>query len=193
MSSIIEALILLVVIMDPIASMCVLLSISKHRSRHQIHQIALKAVFVAFIVFAIFAVGGDAVLKVLGVSLDSFKVAGGIILAILGIQMVLGFNIPKEKNREDVSESAVVIGTPLIAGPAVITTTMILVKDIGYVSTLGAGIGALLVVLAVLFVAEPIRRITGKSGLAVLSTMMGLVTVAWGAQFIISGVLGSLV
>ena len=87
------------------------------------------------------------------------------------------------------AESAVVIGTPLIAGPAVITTTMILVKDIGLLPTLFSGIVALFVMLICLVGAQGFSRLMGRSGLQVLSTMMGIVTVAWGIQFIVAGVM----
>ena len=183
-----EAFILLVVIMDPVVSIAALMSLSGG-GRQERKAIIKKAFCVAVFVFLIFAVAGDAVLRVLGVEFESFKVAGGIILVILGIQLALGITKPK---KENVSETAVVIGTPLISGPAVIMTTMILVKEIGIYSTLAAGIGALLVVLASLLLASRITGLMGRGGLKVLSTMMGMVTVAWGIQFIFSGVLGML-
>jgi len=183
---IIEAFILLVVIMDPVVSMSALLGFSKRNASSRL-KIIKRAMIVATLVFFLFAFGGDAVLDVLGVSINSFRAAGGILLIILGIQLSLGLFFHK---KENVSEAAVVIGTPLISGPAAIMTTMILVNDIGLMGTLAAGIPALFVMLVSLLLASRISRMVGKDSLKVLSTMMGIVTIAWGIQFLFMGVLG---
>jgi len=191
MQEILQSFILLLVIMDPLVSMSVMLSLIKKNDGDKIRKIAFKAVMVAAIVFFIFAIGGDTALKILGVDLDSFKVAGGIVLTLLGIQMVLGISFKKEE-RQDLSEIAVVIGTPIITGPATIATSIILLKEEGVVSTLIAGTAALIVVLLSLLFVRPITNLLGESGMKVLSTMMGIVTIAWGVQFILSGVLAYL-
>jgi len=105
--------------------------------------------------------------------------------------MVLGISFKKEE-RQDLSEIAVVIGTPIITGPATIATSIILLKEEGMVSTLIAGTAALIVVLLSLLLVRPITNLLGESGMKVLSTMMGIVTIAWGVQFILSGVLAYL-
>ncbi len=181
----IEPFILLLVIMDPLVSMSALLSLAGNKDGKEVQKIALKSVFVAALVFFIFAIGGEAVLQVLGVGLDSFKVAGGIVLMLLGVQMALGISLPKKTG--DLSSAAVVIGTPLITGPATIATTIILVKENGSIITLVAGTLALLVVLVSLMLVQPISKYLGKNGMQVLSTMMGIVTIAWGVQFMLTG------
>ncbi len=190
MSSLIEAIILLIVITDPIVSVAAFLSLTRGKKPRERRRIAGKAVMVAAIVFLVFAFGGDIALRGLGVDLNTFKAAGGIILVLLGVQMSLGFTFPKEK--EDVSEIAVVIGTPLISGPATITTTMILVKDIGLAATLISGAAAFFVILLSLLMSQGISRLLGKGGIRVLSTMMGIVTIAWGIQFLLAGIAGFL-
>jgi multiple antibiotic resistance protein len=183
--AILDAFILLLVIIDPVVSITALLSIAKNGTERR--QIIKKAMIVAAVVFFLFAFGGEAVLAILGVSMNSFRAAGGILLIILGIQLSLGIFFHKQEN---ISESAVVIGTPLISGPATIMTTMILVSDIGLFSTLAAGIPALFVTLVLLLLASRISRLIGRGSLKVLSTMMGIVTIAWGIQFLFMGVMG---
>ncbi|MCX8200006.1 MAG: MarC family protein [Candidatus Micrarchaeota archaeon] len=185
MFGIIEPFILLLVIMDPLVSMSALLSLVGNKDGKEIRSIALKAVFVAALVFFLFAFGGKLVLYVLGVDINSFKAAGGIVLSLLGIQMALGITFSREK--KDLSSAAVVIGTPLITGPATIATTIILVEQVGLANTLIAGVLALLVVLVSLLLVQPISKLLGKNGMQVLSTMIGIVTIAWGVQFILSG------
>jgi multiple antibiotic resistance protein len=181
-----EGFLLLLVIMDPVVSVSALLSLSKDKDTMK-RQIIKKAMIVAAFIFFLFAIGGEAILGLLGVSIDSFRAAGGVMLIIMGIQLALGVSFIK---KEDISEVAVIIGTPLISGPAVIMTTMILVGEIGLFTTLIAGTGALVVTLASLLLATQISRILGKGGLKTLSTMMGIVTIAWGIQFLLTGIIG---
>jgi len=149
-------------------------------------KIALKSVFVASLVFFIFAIFGGDLLDLLGVNIESFRAAGGIILVLLGIQMSLGLSLPKENGA--VHEIAVIIGTPLITGPATITTTILLVKESGLITTLMAGSGALLITMVALLLSTHLSRIIGVIGVRILSTIMGIITIAWGLQFIMIGI-----
>lgn len=189
MASLVESFILLLGIIDPLTSLAAFLSLTKGMDDREKRRIALKGVGVAAVVFFVFAIGGESVMQVLGVSIDSFKAAGGIILILLGVQMSLGITFPKEK--EEVSEIAVVIGTPLISGPATITTAIILSKESGIPLTLVAGAAALFVTLLTLVFATALHRRLGRAGVQILSTMMGVVTIAWGLQFALSGIAGS--
>ena len=181
----IEAFVLLLGIIDPLASLAAFLSLTKNMDDKEKHRIALKAVFVAALVFYLFVIGGQSILTILGVNIEAFRAAGGIILILLGIQMGLGISFPKEK--EEISEVAVVIGTPFITGPATITTTIILSSEIGAPVTAIAGGIALLITLAVLMFSTYLTKIVGRSGLQIMSTMMGIITMAWGIQFLLSG------
>jgi len=185
----IDAFVLLLVIMDPIVSLSALLSLSKEKSKRELREIAIKSTVVAFFIFIVFAVGGELVFQGLGVDMNSFKVAGGIILVILGIEMVMGISLTKKR---EVSEIAVVIGTPLISGPATIMTTILLVSNIGILTTIFAGLPALFITFIVLLFALRIRNFLGLGGMQLLATMMGIVTMAWGVQFMVSGLMGFL-
>lgn len=184
---IVQAFILLLVIMDPVLSLAAFISLTKGKKEGECKAIAVKGVAVAALVFLIFAFGGNILLELLNVNIDSFKAAGGIILILMGVQLSLGISFPKEKDERDISEVAVVIGTPLISGPATITATILLVNDFGLTTTLIAGTTALVVVLISLLAGTYISKILGRGGMRVLSTMMGIVTLAWGMQFVISG------
>ena len=181
----IEAFVLLLGIIDPLASVAAFLSLTKNMDEREKRRIALKAVAVAALVFYIFVVGGQSILTLLGVNIEAFRAAGGIILILLGIQMGLGISFPKDK--EEISEVAVVIGTPFITGPATITTTIILTSEIGAPVTAIAGGIALLITLTVLVFSTYLTKIVGRSGLQIMSTMMGIITMAWGIQFLLSG------
>ena len=190
MLDIITPFILLLVIMDPILGLGALMSFAKDRNNAELRRIAFKSVAVATFVFLLFVFTGDILLTLLGVSLNSFRAAGGIVLILLGVQLALGISFPKKD--ADISEIAVVIGTPLITGPATISATILLVNDLGLITTLTAGILALAIVLVLLLLAPQINKLIGRSGMQVLSTMMGIVTIAWGMQFLVSSLVSSM-
>ncbi len=180
-----EAFILLLGIIDPLTSVAAFMSLSKGMDEGEKRKVALKAVLVAAAVFYLFTFGGEPIMRLLGVSIESFRAAGGIILILLGVQMSLGISFPKEK--EEVSEIAVVLATPLISGPATITTAIILASDAGLTVTAIAGAAALLMTLLALVFAGTLNRLVGRSGVQIMSTMMGIVTIAWGLQFLLTG------
>ncbi|MEM4272219.1 MAG: MarC family protein [Candidatus Bilamarchaeaceae archaeon] len=189
---ILQAFILLVVIMDPVLSLAAFLSLTKNKTPVECTAIAMRGTAVAAFVFFLFAFGGSCILQLLAVSMDGFKAAGGIILILLGIQLSMGIVFPKEKEEEDdgISSLAVVIGTPLISGPAAITTTILLVNEFGLFVTLVAGTSSLVIILLTLLGSRAITKIIGRGGLRVLSTMMGIVTLAWGVEFLMTGISG---
>ncbi len=189
---ILQAFILLVVIMDPVLSLVAFLSLTKGKKPGERTAIAIKGTTVAALIFLLFAFGGGYILELLAVSMDGFKAAGGIVLILLGIQLSMGIAFPKEKDEEDdgISSLAVVIGTPLISGPATITTTILLVNEFGLIITLAAGAASLIIILLTLLASQFLNKIIGRGGLRVLSTMMGIVTLAWGVEFLMSGIAG---
>ena len=186
---IVQAFILLFVIMDPLLSLAAFFSMTKGMKKEECRKIATQAVLVAAIPLFLFIFIGNGILSLLSVSMDSFQVAGGIILILLGVQLALGITWPREKEEEEDKKSAiaVVIGTPLITGPAVIATSILLADKFGKETTAIAGIAALLGMWIILWFASFIHDKLGRSGLKVLSTMMGIITIAWGVEFIRQG------
>jgi len=81
----------------------------------------------------------------------------------------------------------VVIGTPMICGPATISATIILAGDAGILITSLAGAVVLIITMMILGVADRLEKRFGRGGLQILSTMMGIITMAWGIQFLLTG------
>lgn len=187
---IVQAFILLFVIMDPLLSLAAFFSLTKGIRKEECRKIATQAVLVAAIPLFLFIFIGNGILSILSVSMDSFQVAGGIILILLGVQLALGITWPTEREEEEEDKKsaiAVVIGTPLITGPAVIATSILLADKFGKETTAIAGVAALICMWIILWFASFIHDKLGRSGLRVLSTMMGIITIAWGVEFIRTG------
>jgi multiple antibiotic resistance protein len=180
----------LFVIMDPFVSIPVLLGISKGEPPEVMRKSADQAVAVAGGLIFVFIFFGTIILDSLGISIDALKVAGGIILMLLGLELVLGFSWSKESEgdgHKDVHAAAIIIGTPLITGPGVLTTTIVYVTDYGYAITIVAALASIAVTWIILRQAYRINKVVGPQVISVISKIMGMLLVAMSIQFIISG------
>ena len=177
----------LFVIMDPFVSIPVLLGISKGQPESVMKKSADQATIVAGALVLIFIFFGMAILESLEIDIDSFRIAGGIILMLLGLELVLGFSWSKEEENKDVHAAAILIGTPLITGPGVITTAIVYTRNYGFVVTLVATILAILITWIILRQAYRINKILGPQVISVISKIMGMLLVAMAIEFIISG------
>jgi multiple antibiotic resistance protein len=177
----------LFVIMDPFVSIPVLLGISKDEPPEVMRKSADQAVAVAGGLILVFIFAGTIILDSLDITIDALKVGGGIILMLLGLELVLGFSWSKEGEHKDVHAAAIIIGTPLITGPGVLTTTIVYVTDYGYVVTLLAAGLSVLVTWVILRQSYRINKVVGPQVISVISKIMGMLLVAMSIQFIVSG------
>lgn len=188
-SEILKAFITLFVIMDPFASMPIFLSLTKGLPKRKVAENATNAITVASILLFLFLFFGLSILGFFRININSFTIAGGIILLIIGIQYVLGMQFKKE-NVEDFDVASVPIGTPLITGPGVITITIILVSEYGYLVTMIAAIVSLLLTWLFLFFSARIYKFIGEHWAKVMSRVMGLLLAAIAVEFIKQGIMG---
>lgn len=178
----------LFVIMDPFVSIPVLLGISKGEPEEVMKKSANQAVGVAGGLIFVFIFFGMAILDSLDITIDSLKVAGGIILMLLGLELVLGFSWSKEdSSHKDVHAAAIIIGTPLITGPGVLTTTIVYVNEYGHLVTVVAALLSIFVTWVILRQSFLINKVVGPQVISVISKIMGMLLVAMSIQFIISG------
>lgn len=173
-------------VMDPVGNVPMFLTLTSKMDEKTRQSLALKAVARAGVILVIFVFFGNFVLNAFHISIESFRIAGGLILALLGLQILFGLNFEKSGDpaSEDNDISVVPLATPLIAGPGMITSAVILAKEYGYLLTL-AGVAANLLLSLLLFkYAYFIVRVLGKKGTLVFAKVMGLILVAIGVEFI---------
>jgi len=181
---------LYVVILDPFMSFASFLSLTKRLPDTKRRSIAILATLLAGVLLAIVLFSGTAMLDMFSIKIDDFKIAGGIVLALLGIRTVLGTDASSEKKPGTVEAISTIIATPLITGPAAIMTTILSVSQHGMLLTGLAAGSALAIVFVGLYFATYFSRFFGKTSVLILSTMLGLVTLAWGVAFIRQGLAG---
>lgn len=191
LSAIIAPFITLFAIMDPFASLPVFLNSTKGCKDSEVVGVANKAVMIAGVVAVVFAVAGPPLLAVLSITLSDFKVAGGIVLILLGLENALNFSLsPNHGKREGLDAAAVLIATPLLTGPGLMTSIVVLSREYDFLVVLMALAGALLVSWVVLVKSADIRKGVGDRVVTVISRVIGLVLIAMGIAFIRAGALG---
>ena len=158
---------------------------------NQKSRLVLNATVTAFIICMLFLFIGDAVLKFLGITVDDFRISGGIILLIISISDLLFYaSRVRDIKAEDVG--IVPIGIPLIAGPAVLTTILISNDSFGLVYTTVSLIINLLIMYVSLANAKHIKKIMGESGSKAFAKVASLFLAAIAVMMIRVGLLNSI-
>ena len=187
MDGIIEAFITLFVIMDPVGNLPIFISLTKGMPIKEIKRNANNSVFVAGVLLFVFLFLGIKIFDFFGINLNSFQIAGGIILLIMGIMYVFGTSLKFVKSHGN--DLSVPIGTPLLTGPGVITTTIILVKENGTLVTIIAALLTLLATWLILINSVRLYRILGAHWIDVISRILGIILAAIAVEFITRGIL----
>jgi multiple antibiotic resistance protein len=196
----VTAFVTLFVVIDPIGVAPLFASITPGDSAAQRRQIAVKGVAVAAGVLLTFAVGGQPLLELLGIGLPAFRIAGGLLLLLLSIDMVmvrhsgLRDTAPgeEEEGRQRADVSVFPLGIPLIAGPGALTSIVLLMGraegDLGKqaVVLLVAAVVLGITLLCLLATAQ-LMRLLGQTGINVVTRVFGIITAALAVQFILDG------
>ena len=185
----------------PIEAAAIFAGLTPDNTAAQRRAMALKGTLIGASILLVFALVGDLVLEQLGITLAALRAAGGILLLVLGIEMVFARSSGATSTTKDEASEAAdkqdisvfPLATPLIAGPGAIAATMLLVAETGGDWGLHAVvIGALLVILALTYLlllsAGQIQRLLGVTGLKVINRVLGILLAALAVQFIFDGV-----
>lgn len=184
------AFITLVVLMDPLGNIPTFLALSSGQSAKQRARSATSAVLVALIIILGFALAGRAVLDYLNVSIAALSVAGGLLLALIALEMLRGhYDDPDVAERGNIA--LVPLGTPLIAGPGAIAATMVLLERFDGARQI---VGVALAIAAALAVVWIILRLSAQIGAKVsdsvihlLSRVMGLLLAGIAVELVFTG------
>ena len=205
MALFLSAFVTLFVVIDPPGCAPIFASLTNGASNAQRRAMAIRSSMIATVLLLLFALVGEKVLATLGISLDAFRIAGGIMLFLIALEMVFEKRTERREGRadeisrkaaeehrpvEDISVFPMAI--PMIAGPGSIATVMLLVsRSNGYEQTavvLAALVAVLVLTLAALLAAGPIMRVLGPKLEAMITRVLGVLLAALAAQFIIDGI-----
>lgn len=189
--AVIASFITIFAIMDPFAGLSQFLAFTKNCKNNEAKKVATQSVIIAGILAVVFLLAGPFILSALSITISDFKIAGGIVLALLGIENTLNINFIKENKKDGLDSMAVLIATPLLTGPGLMTSLIILNKENGIVPVMIALFASLLLSLAILQNATNVRDKVGPRTILIFSKVMGLVLIALGISFIRTGISGS--
>jgi multiple antibiotic resistance protein len=201
----ISAFTTLFVIVDPPGCAPIFATLTQGTSRKHQRIMAFKSVGIAAFILIGFAYVGEWLFNKLGISLDALRISGGIMLFMIGLNMVFEKRTEKREDRaeeflEEVEDpediSVFPMGIPMIAGPGTMATLLILMKETstqgGQLAILAALVLTLIITLLTFLVAGPLMKLMGKSFTDILTRVLGVLLCTLASQFVLDGIKGAL-
>src|ERR1700756_865939 len=187
-------------LVDPFAAIPSFIAITQSVDEARRKRMARKAALTCFIVLTSFALAGQLIFRMFGISLPAFEIAGGLILLLIGLDMLEAKRSPTQEASGDTEEGAskedagiVPLGIPMLAGPGAISSVMVLVGQVPSLwhwemaAILGSIAITAFVSYWVLAGAGRVRAVMGETGIRILVRIMGLLLVALAMQFFVNG------
>lgn len=187
-------------LVDPFAAIGSFLAITSTADPARRTRMARKAAITCFIVLTTFALAGQLIFRMFGITLPAFEVAGGLILLLIGLDMLQAKRSPTQEAHGDTEEGAskedagiVPLGIPMLAGPGAISSVMVLVGQVPSIWNweMAAIIGSIGITSFVSYWvfagAARVRAFMGETGIRILVRIMGLLLVALAMQFFVNG------
>ncbi len=191
------------VVVDPISLIPLFAGLTQGASAHYKRKMAGKATAIALVISVMFALAGAKFLDIMGISLSSFRIAGGTLLFLIALDMVFArpsgsrsttTEQEETKKREDISVFP--LAFPFMAGPGALATILLSAGEAASRPLLFAGllgvVGLVLIACWVLMLATPrLMKALGVTGANVVSRLSGVILAALAVQFIVDGIRGS--
>jgi multiple antibiotic resistance protein len=187
-------------LVNPFSVIPMFLAITEGMPQPERRLMARRAAITCGALMVTFAIAGSLIFKVFGITLPAFKIAGGIILLQIGLDMLQARQSGTRSTPEETQEGAakedasiIPLGMPMLAGPGAISTVMVLVGDSHEIWQHVVIYGTIVLVAyssyLVLAGADRVRRYMGETGIRILMRLMGLLLVALAVQFIANGLI----
>jgi multiple antibiotic resistance protein len=186
------------VLVDPIAAVPTFLAMTGGSNRARRRHMAARAAWTCFIVLLTFSFAGTLIFRLFGITLAAFEIAGGLILGLIGLDMLRAKRSPTKETPGETSEGSekedvgiIPLGIPMLAGPGSISSVMVLMRQNSDWLRAIVVVCAIAVTAAVSFVvlaaADRVSSFLHETGIRILTRMMGLLLVAIAVQFVLNG------
>lgn len=191
-------------IMNPIANTPIFIGLTVDDDRPTRKQVALRSVGLAFVIVFCFCVLGKAVFELFGITLPAFRIAGGVLVSLVGFQMLHGeqsrIHNPSDEENMKARETALSVAIsplamPILAGPGTIATAMnySATGKLPEIVTTIITFAVLCIITYVFFIfGHGLVKFIGKNGIKVVTRLMGLILVVIGTQMVIQGIHGAM-
>ncbi|MGH3438313.1 MAG: MarC family protein [Sciscionella sp.] len=189
------AFITLIVIMDPPGTVPVFLALVGRRAPKARHGAARQAVLVSFLVISLFAIAGNAILAYLGIGIPALQGAGGLLLLLIALDLLVGRESARPEQVADVNVALVPLGTPLLAGPGAIAATIVFVRQANgamgsYLALAAAIVAAHIVLYLAMRFSGLVIKLIRESGITLLAKIAGLLLAAIAVEMVARSVNG---
>jgi len=185
-------------LVDPFAALPTFLAVTAGQDPRKRIRTARKASLTAFVILTTFAIAGTYIFRIFGITLPAFEIAGGIILLLIGLDMLEAKRSPTQESPDETQEATakddvgiVPMGIPMLAGPGAITSVMVLVGQAQTKWQMAAIFGSITITAAICFLvlgsAARVARMLGETGIRILVRIMGLLLVALAVQYFVNG------
>jgi len=195
----ITAFVTLFLIIDPIGLLPMFIALTSGTTSSERRGIALRATGVSFFILALFALVGENLLSAVGIGMPAFRIAGGMLLFLTAVDMLFERRSARRDKQSEEAEridpSVFPMATPLIAGPGSIAAAILLAgqDDHGInaiLLTISAVICVLVVALVLFLSSNLLERLLGKTGINVITRLLGMLLAALAVQFVVDGMRG---
>ena len=188
-------------IVNPVSGVMAFISMTSHMSRADKIYIAKRSVLIACIIAITFSILGELILKLLQITADSLRVAGGVLLFLVAIDMLFARTTRESITSEELKDasqreniSVFPIAMPLLTGPGAITTIIVLIRTAENLDSKLLVVGAILLTFIITFLifrfSDYFNRVVGMTGMLVMTRLMGLFLGAIAVDFIFTGIKG---
>jgi multiple antibiotic resistance protein len=185
--NLVKAVLALFIVVDPFGNIPIFIGLTERMEQKQRKRVFHSATLIGFILLLVFTLVGQQILAFFNISLYSFMIAGGVLLLIIAVKLLIEgeWRVPTGSLEK---LSSVPIAVPLLVGPGAMTTTMLNFQEFGIIITVAAVAIVFLIVWLVLKLIDPINRFMGKAGAAIVTRVMALLIAAIAVQYIINGI-----
>jgi len=192
----IQSFVLYFVVIDPFGTTTIFISLTQHQNSHEKMKSAFEGVLTATIILIFFSLVGNLLLTYLNISLGAFKIAGGIILFIISLEMLFDKRQErKEKDIENVSNNIAIfpLAIPLLSGPAAITSVIVIVSQFGdnftyqLIGTTSL-LSVMLLTLILFLIVSKSQQFINKKVTNVFSRVISIILAGLSVQYIVDGV-----
>jgi len=185
-------------LVDPFAALPTFLAVTAGADAQRRRKMAWKASVTAMVVLSAFAIAGQYIFRMFGITLPAFEIAGGVILLLIGLDMLEAKRSLTQESHVEAAEAAlkedagiVPLGIPMLAGPGAITSVMVLVGQAQTRWQMVAILAAIFITAAICYLvlgnSDRVARALGETGVRILVRIMGLLLVALAVQYFVNG------
>tara|TARA_B100001079_G_scaffold220076_1_gene195791 strand:+ start:255 stop:860 length:606 start_codon:yes stop_codon:yes gene_type:complete len=193
----IQSFVLYFVVIDPLGNTPIFMTVTQQQNIKEKNKTAIESVLIATIILVLFSVIGNFLLSYLNISLAAFRIAGGMILFIIALEMLFNKRQQrKEKNIENIGDKVAIfpLAIPLLSGPAAITSVIVIVSNLGdnflyQLMGVASLISVMTITLILFLIVSKSEKFINKKVINVFSRVIAIILAGLSVQYIIDGIL----